>query len=688
MQFRPLSSRQPSRFPLTRAIALGALLFAASVPPALAATPLTPQVLLGVPQPVAGKTFQVTVIVEAQADATPVPTGNVTVNFGDGTTPTVVTLSNSLVTAQHNFAAAGQFTITAAYGGDANFAAATATQSGVILGAAPAAVTLNLYGDSITYGTGATTPADDYAELLTSMESWTMNNQGVPSYRAVDACGVIYGATVTNSSYSTLLIGQNDLPHVIDGAAYVTEYTQAVLACAAWLAIPASLPNGANPRLNAQSSHNTTTGAWTNSDLYTAIGRKSTAANATLSGTFAGNVLYAGLSSTLTTDYTISIAVDGKPLGSFAPQLAYAGYAYSYGPYGVRLSVGGSATASHTVTFTCVTPGSSGCYVDWFGGNGYGSAQSAPYLWLATPYQTTQPGYTKAQFALMDGPDRTIAADLASDGLAVTLADTANYFAGPTIPQCIASDSVHPVDCGHALLAATFAGAMDNLLPYAARVQLSTSGLHNFGYVAQGLTTKYGVQVSNETGEAYPFQLQLSGSPELTQANNCGVSVAAGSSCEILFIFSPTTGETGWATSNWSLANTSNAAVLAQNGGELEGEAFASTALTLNATAHNFGSIAVGGNSSTGNPAGLFGLVVVNPNSSPFTGTLTWGGATSQFAVTNGCALPLAAFSNCVASVAFAPTQTGLQTMTLTITPNAGEQVTPGNVVTFSGTGK
>jgi hypothetical protein len=494
----------------------------------------------------------------------------------------------------------------------------------------------------------------------------------------IDQCNYIYGTTTAAGQYSTLLIGQNEVSLVgyvnNDGAA---EYEGALSACSAWLLLTADSSNGAPTKVIAQNAQVTRTGTWQNSNLFTAMGLMSTTAGSTLSVPLAGSELYLNLTSTESTNYTVSVTVDGKAAGTFSPVLTYNGQNYDYGPFGVRLAATG--TGPHTVVVTCTNPGTSGCYVDWFGGNAV-PATARPRLWLGTPYLTNQ-GIPAFVYDNMATDIEGIESNLASDGLDITLADVHNYFSGPTDPQCM-YDTVHPSNCGHALIAATYIAAMNNLLPLAAHVQLSSSGLHDFLGVADGLTESYGVKITNETGAAYPIGIQLSGSPEFSDATNCGTSLATAASCEVVFYFEPTTGETGWVTTNWSLTNTSQAGILGQNGGELEGDGYPVNALTFNTNKHDFGAVTRGSKSAS------FNLVGVNPGSAAFTGTVQLSGATSQFITTGSCALPLAAFSNCVETVSFAPTTTGSQTMTITILPTAGEQVTPSTVITFVGTGQ
>ena len=443
------------------------------------------------------------------------------------------------------------------------------------------------------------------------------------------------------------------------------EYINAVTSCSIWLATT----QGAN-RTTAVSPANTVTGTWTPSTLYTSTGLNSTVANSTLSGSFTGNVFYAQLTSTASTDYQLSIAIDGGAATTYAPPaLTYVGSRVSFAPYSVRLPLTGAATATHTVRFTCMTPGSTGCYVDWFAGNGLITSGTPPYLWLGTPYYTGQSGYPQSEYTQMAFFVRTIQAQLAADGLPIYLADVANWFQGPTIPACM-YDDIHPGNCGHAILAATYINSMNVLLSSVPQVRLSSAGKHNFGYLAVGLSEKYGVQVTNFTSVSQPMELSLTGPPQFTQQNNCGTSLAPGKNCEIVFTYAPAAQVSGLQQATWSLGGLTTG-VTPQNGGTLLGQGEPSTSLLLNATQHNFGAVAKGSQSTS------FGLIIANPNDAPFTGTLAIAGDTTQFSLQNGCAFPLAAFGNCVIVSAFAPAASGTQSLTLTVTPTAGETVQP-----------
>lgn len=648
---------------------------------AVAQTAATPQILLAVPQPSAAKPFNVNVIVESQGDSynLPVPTGNVTVNFGDGTTPTVSTLTNSLVVVSHTYASAGSGTINASYAGDSNFSAISTSQKGIVLASAPAAKTYYAFGDSITADTGASPQSDGYPSVIAATEGWTLTNYAHGGDRAPDQCVQMYGTTASSGILNSLLIGQNDDVYVADDH-YTAQYQASLLACGAWVMLTGAGADGTPTKLIAQDSRVTKSGNWQTSDLYAALGVKTLEAGDTLTATVDGSVLYLGMTASAETvnSYTVAVTVDGVSQGSFTPDYQYPGQETTYVPWGIRLPL--STSGAHKLVLTCTAPGAAGCYVDWIGGNGTPATLPRPSLWYGTPYLPLL-GKGSDLYTSMRNIIIPLQQQLAADGLNAYLADTYNWFVGYTQPQCM-YDNFHPSDCGHALLAATYMGSMDVLLASAAHVQLSTSGLHDFVAVGDGQTATYGVKLTNETGIPYPYQLGFSGSAEFSHASNCPATLVAGANCEIVFSFSPVSGESSWASAQWSLTNTPGIVVLSQNGGTLEGNAYPSTALTLNTAKHNFGNVTVGSGSNS------FNLVVVNPNSKSFTGSIAWTGASSQFSMSGNCSLPLPAFSNCVETIVFTPSATGWQSAALVINPAQGESVSPSSTVTFIGNGQ
>ncbi|MFD7402012.1 Ig-like domain-containing protein, partial [Streptomyces sp. NPDC059866] len=83
---------------------------------------------------VVGEEVTVTATVAVDAPGAGTPTGTVVFDFGDGTGTTSATVAGGVATATHIYtdSAGSPYTITATYGGDANFAGDTATDTQVV----------------------------------------------------------------------------------------------------------------------------------------------------------------------------------------------------------------------------------------------------------------------------------------------------------------------------------------------------------------------------------------------------------------------------------------------------------------------------------------------------------------------------------------------------------------------------
>ncbi|MCK8438938.1 hypothetical protein G3I77_39995, partial [Streptomyces sp. D2-8] len=80
---------------------------------------------------VAGEPVTFTATVTAEAPGAGTPTGTVTFDFGDGTTPLTVPLTQAAATTSHTYpsTASSPYTVTVAYGGDADFTNSTGTNT-------------------------------------------------------------------------------------------------------------------------------------------------------------------------------------------------------------------------------------------------------------------------------------------------------------------------------------------------------------------------------------------------------------------------------------------------------------------------------------------------------------------------------------------------------------------------------
>jgi hypothetical protein len=163
-------------------------------------------------------------------------------------------------------------------------------------------------------------------------------------------------------------------------------------------------------------------------------------------------------------------------------------------------------------------------------------------------------------------------------------------------------------------------------------------------------------------------------SGDFGQTNNCGSSLAAGSSCAINVTFTPTATGTRSAT----LTVTDNASNSPQTA-SLTGAGVSSggtPTATLSRTSLTFGNQTVG----TSSPA----QSVTLSNSGGAALSISSFAITGDFGQTNNCGSSVAAGSSCTINMTFTPTATGTRSGTLTVTDNAGNSP---QTVSLTGTG-
>ena len=197
-----------------------------------------------------------------------------------------------------------------------------------------------------------------------------------------------------------------------------------------------------------------------------------------------------------------------------------------------------------------------------------------------------------------------------------------------------------------------------------------SSVTHNFGSIPVNTSTSgetnFGVKVSNASSNAFPFALQLTGSSEFSYATNCGTSVAAGTSCEVVFVFAPTA--TGAATGSWSLAAQAGFVFGPSDGGTLTGTGERTGGVWLASSGHNFGTV------SDETTSAVYGDVLTNSTNSAVTLSFTTVAA-PYYVTTNNCPSSLAAGGSCNLQFDFAPTTPGLAAQKFGISVNGGSLI-------------
>ena len=200
-------------------------------------------------------------------------------------------------------------------------------------------------------------------------------------------------------------------------------------------------------------------------------------------------------------------------------------------------------------------------------------------------------------------------------------------------------------------------------------ISLSPSSL-SFGNQAVGTTSQSQPITLTNTGSSALAISGIAVSAGFSETNNCGTSVAAGSSCTINVSFAPTmTGTTSGTVSVTDNATGSPQTVALSGTGT-------SPSVTLSPSSLTFGNQEVG-TTSPSQPVTL-------TNSGAAALTISEIAASADFTETNNCGSSLAAGSSCTINVSFTPTATGKTTGSISVTDNAtGSPQT----VSLSGTG-
>ena len=157
---------------------------------------------------------------------------------------------------------------------------------------------------------------------------------------------------------------------------------------------------------------------------------------------------------------------------------------------------------------------------------------------------------------------------------------------------------------------------------------------------------------------------------KFSQTNTCGSSVAAGSSCTINAVFTPTAA--GYTAASLSVTASGVTHTAAVNG-------TGSVPFTVSPVTVSFGKVSVG-TSSAPQP-----ITVTNIGGAalPVNGINLTGSAPSQFSQTNDCAAQVAVGSSCTINVVFSPAATGYIWAKVNIT-----SIGAAHSSTVSGTGK
>jgi hypothetical protein len=198
-------------------------------------------------------------------------------------------------------------------------------------------------------------------------------------------------------------------------------------------------------------------------------------------------------------------------------------------------------------------------------------------------------------------------------------------------------------------------------------IVLTPSSL-NFASTAVGATTaSQSIDIANTGGTPVALTAETVSGDFAITANTCGSSLAAQTSCEVAIDFQPTTA----GTRNGSLTV---ADATGTQTAPLIGTGLAPATDTLTPLSLAFAPQTAG----TTSPAQQ--VTLTNSGDQPLTGIAV--GAAGRFTFLNNCGALLQGHATCAISVAFAPTETGAQTGSLSVTDEFRTQA-----VTLSGIG-
>lgn len=359
-----------------------------------------------------------------------------------------------------------------------------------ILGAS--AQSYNAFGDSITLGADASdfvapnpSPAKGYVPLLSTHYGWTINNYGHSGDMVPDQASYAFAKSPSVGDVSILWLGTNEKNWYHDVIARQPIFQMGHLALLLQLGIEQS------SKIVGQSM--SLSSGWGNiGPSIDPHGIWSATNNSTASAAPSGRhvVLVGWWNTAYTGQFTVTI--DGRafgpfsstPDGGFAPSqnIGYGPFALvftdlpSVGPHNVTITVS-SATGTNNVV----------CISFIAGLNGPGTPH--PKVVTANLYNYTAAGDAaqgtnparNGRFSSLVQRNVAIAQRL---GLNVALADVASTL---TVADLSPVDGLHPIDSGHAKIAAAFEAAIDGyVIPADQLAQISVPTFIGRSYVEGG----------------------------------------------------------------------------------------------------------------------------------------------------------------------------------------------------------
>lgn len=337
------------------------------------------------------------------------------------------------------------------------------------------------FGDSITFGTAASTPALAWPGLVSSAAGWALTNLAVATKEIPDiAADQVYATQVVDGGNYMGLYGLNDYDNAGGSLnANLTSYMNALRAALIWQAIPETkkiLGNNVAITYGSGWSNNTTYGR--------ATGKKTTTNGTTATVTLYGTAIYIGFAiDTATPGGVFSVTVDGVDYGAVDTSVGLVPAVSGKTLWPNVRRIGGLINGQHTVVVTIVGAGKP-VYLDFFASNEKSTYLAAPRVWVGNSLRHGESLYPNPPLATdtivteYNIVSQRICGELAADGLEVAYVDASNQFNPDITAERGAGDPVHPSDIGHANIAKAFLAVINqtvapldrNAILYAARI--------------------------------------------------------------------------------------------------------------------------------------------------------------------------------------------------------------------------
>jgi hypothetical protein len=322
--------------------------------------------------------------------------------------------------------------------------------------------TLNIFGDSLACGQGATTPSTQgFAYLIASSFGYVPNQQCTTGTQAQDAGQIdkIYATPITQTSITLWQPAFNDMRLNGTGGQPLLTAKNTIMAGAIHAAIPDAF------RIAGSAAGCVKTGTWaTNTGVYSNLPVFSTTNGDTVTCHVRGNYIYVTLLAATGGGGAATIDVDGTFYGGTFNLFGYATSQLSraYSPFPVIIRVPGTGDHAVTVHVASATNVSNSVNLVEVAGNAGGSDYAGPHFYLGEVLHMTATGYA-AGAPYNVGSDAAVDAynasledvcrQLGKEGhLGVVCVGTSRY--NPTL--YVSADNIHPSTAGHQVTADEF----------------------------------------------------------------------------------------------------------------------------------------------------------------------------------------------------------------------------------------